>query len=441
MSLAADGMGLALGGLRRLAGLEILDRYGLRERVESLVESGARNGFTAATGAGRTFAKASKKLNGKPARQIPREGGDKRLFDLTPDDEQAMLVEAFADFADEHLRPMAREADDTCSTPDKLREIASEMGSMLLGIPSELGGVVDERSSVTSVLAMEALAKGDMGLAAGIMAPASVASALALWGNADQQARFLEPFTGDTPPTAALAIAEPAPLFDPFDLSTTARKDGDAYVLDGVKALVSHVATSDLFLVAAAIKGSPALFLVEAGSEGLAVKDEPTMGVRATASGELLLSGVRVPAANLLGEGEADVYAEAIARSRIAWAALATGTAQAVLDYVIPYVKERHAFGEPIANRQSVAFMVSNIGIELEGLRLATYRAASLADQGKPFTREAAIAKQIAADKGMQIGSDGVQLLGGHGYVKEHPVERWYRDLRAAALIDGLVLV
>ncbi|MEO2107029.1 MAG: acyl-CoA dehydrogenase family protein, partial [Actinomycetota bacterium] len=109
--------------------------------------------------------------------------------------------------------------------------------------------------------------------------------------------------------------------------------------------------------------------------------------------------------------------------------------------YVIPYVKERHAFGEPIAHRQSVAFTVANIGVELEGMRLATYRAASLADQGKPFAREAAVAARLAEEKGMQIGSDGVQLLGGHGYVKEHPVERWYRDLRAAAVVDGMVLV
>ena len=436
-------MGLALGGLRRLASSELLDRYGLRERVEALVQSSTRNGFTAAVGAGRQFAKASKAINGgKAARQAPVEGGGKVLFDLTPDEEQQMLVEGFGDFAETHLRPAAREADDGCATPDKLRAMATEMGAMVLGIPSDLGGVVDERSAVTSVLALEAMAAGDMGLAAGIMAPAAVASALSLWGDADQQARFLPAFTEDNPPTAALAISEPHPLFDPTVLRTTARREGDELVLDGVKALVAHVDRCDLYLVAADLQGTgPALVLVEAGTPGLAVKAEPTMGVRATASGELLLEGVRVPAANLLGDGAAEVYSELIARTRIAWAALAVGTAQAVLDYVIPYVKERHAFGEPIANRQAVAFTVANIGVELEGMRLATYRAASLADQGKPFAREAAVAARLAEEKGMQIGSDGVQLLGGHGYVKEHPVERWYRDLRAAAVVDGMVLV
>jgi len=125
----------------------------------------------------------------------------------------------------------------------------------------------------------------------------------------------------------------------------------------------------------------------------------------------------------------------------VAWAALAAGTAQAVLDYVIPYVNSREAFGEPISSRQSVAFAVADIAIELEGIRLAGYRAASRAEQGLPFGREATLARTLAGEHGMWIGSTGVQLLGGHGYVKEHPVERWYRDLRAAGLMEGAVLV
>jgi alkylation response protein AidB-like acyl-CoA dehydrogenase len=108
---------------------------------------------------------------------------------------------------------------------------------------------------------------------------------------------------------------------------------------------------------------------------------------------------------------------------------------------VIPYVNEREAFGEPISHRQSVAFMVANIGIELEGMRLVTYRAAARAEQGKGYAREVALARRLCTERGMQIGTDGVQLLGGHGFVKEHPVERWYRDLRAIGLMEGGVLV
>ena len=134
-------------------------------------------------------------------------------------------------------------------------------------------------------------------------------------------------------------------------------------------------------------------------------------------------------------------YSEAIALARLGWAALAVGTSHAVLDYVIPYVKEREAFGEPIARRQAVAFMCANIAIELDGLRLISWRGAARAEQGLPFAREAALAKKLGSDKAVQIGLDGVQLLGGHGYTREHPVERWYRDLRVIGLAEGVVVL
>ena len=131
------------------------------------------------------------------------------------------------------------------------------------------------------------------------------------------------------------------------------------------------------------------------------------------------------------------MFAECIALARLAWCALAVGTGQAALDYVSDYVKERKAFGEPISNRQAVAFTVANMAIELDGLRLATYRAAGRVDQGLEFSREVALARWLCANRAMQLGSDAVQMLGGHGFVKEHPVERWYRDLRAAGLMEG----
>jgi alkylation response protein AidB-like acyl-CoA dehydrogenase len=165
------------------------------------------------------------------------------------------------------------------------------------------------------------------------------------------------------------------------------------------------------------------------------------MGVRAAATGRVTLEGVSVPAGALLADGDPAVYAECVQRARLAWCALAVGAGQAVLDHVIPYVNERTAFGEPISHRQAVAFAVSDIAIELEGMRLTTLRAASRADQAKPFARETAVARRLCADKGMLIGSQGVQLLGGHGYVKEYPVERWYRDLRSAGVMEGALLV
>jgi hypothetical protein len=179
--------------------------------------------------------------------------------------------------------------------------------------------------------------------------------------------------------------------------------------------------------------------MVESSAAGLSVEADPAMGIRAAGLGRLTLDKVTVPATALLGDS--DSYTECVRLSRLAWCGLAVGTGQAVLDYVIPYVNDRVAFGEPVSHRQGVAFKVADIAIELEGMRLATYRAAARADAGTSFARETALAHKLCVDKGMRIGSDGVQLLGGHGYVKEHPVERWYRDLRAIGVATGIVLV
>jgi alkylation response protein AidB-like acyl-CoA dehydrogenase len=285
----------------------------------------------------------------------------------------------------------------------------------------------------------EALAQGDMGIAVACLAPAAVSTALSLWGNADQQATYLHEFVGENVPAAALALLEPRPLFNPFELQTTARRDGDGFVLNGVKSLVPRAADSELFIVAAQFEDAPALFIVEPGGAGLSIEPEPAMGIRAAATGRLLLENVKLPADAQLGD--AGAFAECVQLGRLAWCALAVGTGQAVLDYLIPYVNERKAFGEPISHRQAVAFTVANVAIELDGMRLATYRAASRIDQGLSFAREIALARRLCAERGMGIGSDGVQMLGGHGYVKEHPVERWYRDLRAAGVMEGGLLV
>ncbi len=204
-----------------------------------------------------------------------------------------------------------------------------------------------------------------------------------------------------------------------------------------------RAADGELFVVAAELEGAARrCSSSNPRPGGISVEPEPAMGIRAAATGTLIFEDVRLPAGALLGERRSrGVSASACQLARLGWCALAVGTGQAVLDYVIPYVNERSAFGEPIANRQAVAFTVANIAIELDGMRLATYRAASRVDQGMSFAREVALARRLCAERGMAIGSDGVQLLGGHGYVKEHPVERWYRDLRAAGVMEGALLV
>ena len=382
---------------------------------------------------------------GKPPTRLKPSGAD--YFDLTPDDEQKMIVQTVEEFAEELLRPVAHDADAAAAHPADLVGKATEIGVTAINVPEDFDGIAAHRSTVTNALVAEALAYGDMGLALPILAPGGVASALTHWGSADQQATYLPEFAGENVPQACVAIAEPHALFDPTALKTTATRTPSGYRLTGVKSLVPAAADAELFVIAAQLNGKPALFIVESGTKGLTVTADPSMGIRAAALGRVELNNVAVPLHNRLGEdGAADGdyardYSEAIALSRLGWAALAVGTSHAVLDYVVPYVKEREAFGEPVARRQSVAFMCANIAIELDGLRLITWRGASRAEQGLPFAREAALAKRIATDKGMQIGLDGVQLLGGHGFTKEHPVERWYRDLRALGIAEGVVVL
>jgi alkylation response protein AidB-like acyl-CoA dehydrogenase len=430
-----DAMGVALAVLNRIAGARLVQRFRLNKPIERGVYQATRTGFRTLGAATRSF-QAAQRL-GKPARLEP--APEPKLFDLTPDDEQRMIRDTVAEFATEQLRPAAAEADTTCTPPPALLATATELGVTMIGVPEELGGVGSARSTVSGVLIAEALAHGDMGLAVACLAPAGVSNALVMWGDADQQATYLPSFVGDNVPAAALAILEPRPLFDPFVLRTTATRTPEGYRLEGVKSLVPRAADAELFVVAAMLDGAPALFIVESDTQGVLIEAEPAMGLRGAAMGRLVLDNVGITRSALLGDKAS--YADCVRLSRLGWCALAVGTAQAVLDYVIPYVNERVAFGEPVSNRQGVAFKVADIGIELDGMRLVTYRAASRAEQGKTFAREVALARKLCADKGMAIGSDGVQLLGGHGFVKEHPVERWYRDLRAIGLMEGAVLL
>jgi alkylation response protein AidB-like acyl-CoA dehydrogenase len=423
-------MGAVMSVLNKLA--PVADRLGMKKTVDRALYQATRTGFQAAGAASRTFTAARKLGSAKRLPSVPDSG----VFDLTPTEEQRLIMDTVREFAAERLRPAAAQADEKCAAPVELVSTATELGITLLGVPEELGGVATERSTVTNVLVAEALATGDMGLALACLAPAAVSNALVLWGDEEQQATYLPAFTGEDVPAAALAIQEPYPLFDPFVLRTKAYRTAGGFRLTGVKSLVPRAAAAELFVVAAEVEGrGPALFIVESSS--VTIESEPAMGLRAAGTGRVVLDQVSVPSSAVLA---AD-YADCVRLARLGWCALAVGTGRAVLDYVIPYVNDRVAFGEPVSHRQGVAFRVADIGTELDGMRLLTYRAASRAAAGLSFAREVALARKLCTDKGMAIGSDGVQLLGGHGYVKEHPVERWYRDLRAVGVMEGAVLV
>lgn len=429
-------MSLGLKALNIWAGNPVVNALHLNKPAEFVVSQATAAGFSTATVLGRSFSAVKKLMQPSRLTQSSSQG----LFDLTPSEEQQMLRDAAASFGMEQLRPAALAADTACAAPPELLKASAELGFALMNIPEALGGAGSERSAMSNVLIAEALAEGDLSLAVACLAPSAVATALVLWGNEQQQGQYLPAFAGEDAPAAALAVQEPQPLFDAFALKTTAEKRAGGYVLNGVKSLVPRGTDCALFIVAAELEGKgPALFLVEGSAKGLKFAPEPAMGLRATSSQTMTLKNVQLPGTALLCSGAE--YAECIALSRLAWCALATGCAQAVLSHVVPYVNERVAFGEPISHRQAVAFLVADIAIELEGLRLATWRAASRAERGESFAEETAIARKLASDKAMKIGNDGVQLLGGHGFTKEYPVERWYRDLRACGFMEGVVLV
>lgn len=428
-------MGVGLKALNRLAQSSVIDRLGLREATEKAVYHGAKNGFRAAGAAQRRFAKVSGSAPGVRPSTTPS-----GVFDLTPTEDQQMMVEVIEEFAQEVLRPGAEAAEASNDTPKEVLAQTGEFGLSLVNIPEELGGLSAERSAVTGVLVAEALSGGDMGQALACLAPSAVATALSLWGDEAQQRTYLPAFTGDDVPAAALAVAEPRMLFDPLALQTTAQRSGGGYVLNGLKSAVVRGSEAELFIVAADVDGrGPSMVIVEAATEGLTVAADPGMGLRAAGLSRLKLDGVQVGEEAIVGSPQD--FRQLVRLSRLAWAGLALGTARTTLEYVKQYVTEREAFGEPIAHRQAVAFTVADMAIELEGMRLTTLRAASRIDQGLDARREIALARKLTAEYGMKIGTDGVQMLGGHGFVKEHPVERWYRDLRAIAVMEGAVLV
>lgn len=440
-----DAVGAAMRVLTAVSGSEFAEKFGLRKTVDRVTYEATKTGFKTLGAATRGFKKVSGGSEPKrlPDAEAPKNSG---LFDLTMDDEQKMIVETVRDFATEVMRPAAHDADEAAAAPESLVARSAEIGVTMINVPEEYEGVATERSVVTNSLVAEALAYGDMGLALPIIAPSAVAATLTQFGSEGQQKTYLPAFGSENVPGAVVVVAEPRALFDPFSLQTKAKKTTGGYSLTGVKSLVPIASSAELFLVAAEYEGEPTFFIVESDTEGLVVEADPMMGLRAAGIGRLNLDSVTVPAEAILGGEQSAAertraYRDIIRLSRLGWASLSVGTAQAVLDYVIPYVKEREAFGEPIAYRQAVAFSVADIATELDGMRLVTWRGASRAEQGLDFGRETALARKLATDKGMQIGLDGVQLLGGHGFTKEHPVERWYRDLRAAGVAEGVVVL
>jgi hypothetical protein len=366
------------------------------------------------------------------------------LFDLSLTEEQRITRESMRRFAESEIRPLSRKADEAAAAPAGFYDQVAELGLSLLAIPEALGGAGVGHKPLSNALSAEDLAYGDMSLALGALTPLGFINAVLDFGSEAQQERFLTPLADEKFVAATIALMESRATFEPSELQTTARKDGSRYVLNGEKSMVALADSAQFMLVIAQVEGEaqPGAFVVSAGAEGLSLQSENYMGLRPLSLQRLKLQNVVVAESDRLAGGALPFNLQRLVDlSIIGLCATAVGCSQAVLDYVIPYVNERIAFGEPISNRQSVAFMVANIAIELDAMRLLVYRAASRAEQGLDFHEQAYLCRVLCAERAMEIGTNGVQLLGGHGFTREHPVEMWYRNLRSVGLLMGVAAV
>ncbi|WP_171538363.1 acyl-CoA dehydrogenase family protein [Acinetobacter terrestris] len=420
----AQGFGLSL--ITKIAGSDVLDQFKLRKFLEKSLYQGSKIGF-------KTLSKTQKafKTDAHVSKQrLPNQ--QKSLFDLSLTEEQQMTCDAMDQFASKVLYPLAAETDNNEKFPVILWQHATDLGLNDYALPEALGGVATEKNILSNILIAEHLAKGDFTLTAGLLSTFSVINAITQWGSEKIQSTYLPSFAQDTEIYATFAMQETTPAFNPLKLKTKAMLSNGQYVIDGEKTLVLLGETADLFLVNADLNGSPEVFVVKRDSS-ITAKKSPAMGLKAA---ETVTLHFNHSPAELLGDDDFN-YTAFLDLGNLMWCAMAVGTCEAVKTYCIQYANERTAFGEPISHRQSVAFMIADMAIEIDAMRMLVLNAASLAEAGQPFHREAYLARLLCAEKSMKIGTDGVQILGGHGFTKEHPVERWYRDLRATAILHS----
>ncbi|MBW2312758.1 MAG: acyl-CoA dehydrogenase family protein [Deltaproteobacteria bacterium] len=367
------------------------------------------------------------------------------MISFGPNEEQEIVRDAMREFAEQALRTVGRECDESASVPDDLLQQVWELGLTATQIPEEYGGGGEDRSPITNILVLEELAYGDASLAAAAVTPSLFANAVLDYGTEEQKAQYLPLFTGEKFHAASLAMVEPGALFDVLNLRTKAEPKGDGFVLSGQKSFVPLGDRAQHFLVLAhntaqdGFEGIEA-FIVPRDTKGLTISEpEKNLGLKGLPTVGLTLDRVEVAAAERLG-GEAGIDARRlVAASRTAIGAVLVGMSRAVLEYAIPYAKDREAFGEAIAKKQAIAFMLSDMRIEVDSMRWLVWKAASELEHGLDATRSAHLARVYCAREGMRIADNGVQVLGGHGFIREHPVEMWYRNARTLGVLEGSV--
>jgi alkylation response protein AidB-like acyl-CoA dehydrogenase len=343
------------------------------------------------------------------------------------------------EFATEVMRPLARDCDEQSQIPSDFLKAVWELGLTSTQLPEAYGGGGEERSPVTNAILLEELAYGDAALAAAAMAPSAVANAILEQGTEEQKQRFLPDFCGERFHAGALALVESGPVSDPLRPRTVAEAKGEGFVISGAKSLIAFGDRASQFLVVARNGDGLDVFIVDADAEGVSVSEiEKNMGLRALPTVSLELERVEVlPSARLGGDAGCDV-ARIVDSSRVALAAIQVGLSRAVLDFCVPYSKDRVAFDEPISKKQSIAFRLAEMHMEIEAMRNLTWQAASALEHGRDAGRETRLARTYVAEKAMWIADNGIQVLGGHGYIREHPVEMWFRHARVLSVVDGI---
>ncbi|HTF33290.1 MAG TPA: acyl-CoA dehydrogenase family protein [Myxococcota bacterium] len=365
------------------------------------------------------------------------------MIDFEPTEEQQLIVETVRQFATNEIRKAAREADEAAALPAAVLERAHELGLVSSALPEAYGGG-GARSAVTGALAAEELAYGDLAIALAVLSPTLLALPIADFGSEEQKKTWLPRLAGERYLPGSLALVEPAFRFDPRQPATTAKRDGKEYVLDGAKCFVPWQDGGEAVLVIAAEDGEAQGFLVPRGAPGISVAREKNLGIRALPTVELWLRGVRVPASAKLGgeRAKGDVAVrEIVNRGRVALAACAVGVARAAFEIARDYAKERQTFGAPIATRQAIAFKLADMAIEIDGARLLAWEAAWKMDEGQDATRETTIARHQAQRVALEVADGAVQVLGGHGYIREYLPEMHLRNARGFCTFEALSLV
>ncbi len=365
-------------------------------------------------------------------------------FELS--DEERMIQETAAKFALRELRPRAAELDrtkDRALLLANLKKLA-ELGFMGLNIRAEYGGV--ESTAVAFSLAMTELGQGCASTTVTTSVTNMVGQVIQSVGTEEQRRRYLPPLCSGEYAAGGFGLTEATAGSDPGGMRTTARLEGDSWRLNGRKIFISSGEFAGVFVVwALTDKDAPkgrgiSAFLVEPGFPGFAVgKNEPKMGQRGSPTNELILEDCRVPRENLLGElhGGFRLALTELAGGRIGIGSMALGIGLGAMDYARNYAKERVQFGQPIAQLQAIQWMLANRYTELEAARLLLLQAAHLKDQGKPFSKEASMAKLYATEAANRACYDALQILGGYGYSQEYPVERLARDVRVTTIYEG----